>query len=204
VVALGVMIAGAASADPGRGSERGNGYRNSQSRHSDYARVIDVDPIVRRIRVSVPQEECWNETQVAPSAPTRTEIRSTLIGGLIGAAVGHRVSTHHDVPSSAAMVGGSLIGAAIGNGIGANRAERRGDYREQAYQTVQQCEVNYREQWQNQVDGYRVTYIFNGERYTTQMPYDPGPRLRVDVNVRPVYDRNADRYVADYRPDPRR
>ncbi|HTE39271.1 MAG TPA: hypothetical protein VK629_00490, partial [Steroidobacteraceae bacterium] len=174
-----------------RGYERGNAYRTGQYRDGQYARVVDVDPIVRRVRVSVPQEECWNESRVAPSAPSRTEIRSTIIGGLIGAAVGHRVSTHADVSSSAAVVGGSLIGAAIGSGIGINKAERRGDYRDPAYQTVQRCEVNHREQWEEQVDGYRVTYMFNGQRYTTQMPYDPGPRLRVDVNVRPVQDQFA-------------
>src|SRR5687768_12471469 len=30
----------------------------------DYARVVDVEPLTRRIRVSEPRRECWNETRV--------------------------------------------------------------------------------------------------------------------------------------------
>ncbi len=160
-----------------------------------YARVVDVEPIVRRVRVSSPQRECWNEERAVRSGPSRTEIRATIVGGLIGAAVGHRVSGRHDVPTPVAMVGGSLLGAAIGNGIGANRAARRGEYRDVGYESVQRCEVGYRDEWAEQIDGYQVTYVYRGREYTTRMPYDPGQRIRVDVDVRPVFEnRHDDRY----------
>ncbi|MBC8027966.1 MAG: hypothetical protein H7Y89_18395, partial [Steroidobacteraceae bacterium] len=48
--------------------------RYEQSRYDDgryqdgaeyeYARVVDVEPLTRRIRVSEPRRECWNETRV--------------------------------------------------------------------------------------------------------------------------------------------
>jgi len=31
-----------------------------------------------------------------------------------------------------------------------------------------------------------VTYRYHGHVYRTRLPYDPGSRLAVDVNVRPV------------------
>jgi uncharacterized protein YcfJ len=196
VVALGVFgVAGVALAGQphwaqdkwakGKGHDRQyeRGYRDS-----DYARVIDVDPIVRRVRVSEPQESCWVEEEAVRSGPARSEIRGTLIGGLIGAAVGHQLGRHHDV-GPAAIVGGSMIGAAIGNGVGAGKAERRGEYVPVRYRDVERCQVNYRETWEERIDGYEVTYVYNGRKYTTVMPYDPGKRILVDVNVRPVTGR---------------
>jgi uncharacterized protein YcfJ len=36
-----------------------------------------------------------------------------------------------------------------------------------------------------QLQGYEVHYVYGGREYTTQMPYDPGQRLRVNVDVQP-------------------
>ena len=30
----------------------------------DYARVVDVQPLTTRVRVTTPQRECWDETRV--------------------------------------------------------------------------------------------------------------------------------------------
>jgi uncharacterized protein YcfJ len=47
---------------------------------------------------------------------------------------------------------------------------------------VQRCEtVNNLEQ---RIEGYEVRYIYDGREYTTRLPYDPGSRLRVNVDVR--------------------
>jgi len=35
------------------------------------------------------------------------------------------------------------------------------------------------------LQGYEVHYVYGGREYTTQLPYDPGQRLRVDVDVKP-------------------
>ena len=39
---------------------------------------------------------------------------------------------------------------------------------------------------QNRTVGYHVTYEYNGRHYTTQLPYDPGDRMRVRVAVAPA------------------
>ena len=186
LVTLTAAVSGTALANPPQwANARGNHDRHY--RDSDYARVVDVDPIVRRVRVSSPQQECWNEERPVSSGASGTEIRSTIVGGLIGAVVGHQVAHHHN--EAAGVVGGSLIGAAIGNSIGASQAAKRGEYRQVSYESVQRCEVNYRDEWAEQIDGYRVTYVYNGREYTTRMPYDPGQRIRVGVDVRPEIDR---------------
>jgi uncharacterized protein YcfJ len=191
LVALG-MLGMASSATAGHPPQwakaKGRAHYDRDYRDAEYARVVDVDPIVRRVRVSEPEQSCWTEEEAVRSGPARSEVRGTLIGGLIGAAVGHQLGRHQDV-GPVAIVGGSMIGAAIGNGVGASKAERRGEYVPVRYRDVERCEVNYRESWEETIDGYEVTYVYNGRKYTTVMPYDPGKRVRVDVNVRPVYDR---------------
>jgi uncharacterized protein YcfJ len=185
LVTLTAAVSGTALANPPHWANA-RGYRDHDSRDSDYARVVGVDPIVRRVRVSTPQRECWNEDRPVSSGASGTEIRSTLIGGLIGAGVGHQIS--HRSHDPIAVVGGALVGAAIGNSIGANQAAKRGEYAQGSYESVQRCEVSYHDEWAEQVDGYRVTYAYNGREYTTRMPYDPGQRIRVGVDVRPEID----------------
>jgi uncharacterized protein YcfJ len=182
LVTLTVAVSGAALANPPHWSNA-RGDRDRNDRDSDYARVVNVDPIVHRVRVSTPERECSNEERPVSSGATGTEIRSTLIGGLIGAVVGHQIG--HRSHDPVAVVGGSLVGAAIGNSIGASQAAKRGEYAQVSYETVQRCAVNYRDEWAEEIDGYRVTYVYNGREYTTRMPYDPGQRIRVGVEVRP-------------------
>ena len=45
--------------------------------------------------------------------------------------------------------------------------------------------------WESRIVGYRVTYEYHGHLYTTVLPYDPGPRMPVQVSVAPVEDRLA-------------
>jgi uncharacterized protein YcfJ len=146
--------------------------------------VIDVDPIVRRVRITTPDRECWNETQeVYPRQ--RSSAGSVILGGLIGGVIGHQIGHGN---RNAPTVAGAVVGAAIGNEIGKHSAARNG-YMVPVQRDVQRCDVVYRDDFEERVEGYRVTYVYNGREYTTRMPYDPGPRLRVDVNVRPEFER---------------
>jgi uncharacterized protein YcfJ len=48
---------------------------------------------------------------------------------------------------------------------------------------VQRCgTVNNTEM---QLQGYEVHYLYDGREYTTRLPYDPGSRVRVNVDVHP-------------------
>jgi uncharacterized protein YcfJ len=150
----------------------------------EYARVLDVDPIISRVRVSNPARECWNETQTVYTNPRSSTPRSTLVGGLIGGAVGHRIGHRaglgHD---PMAVVAGGLIGAAIGHDIGERRDERNGNYAVPVERSVERCNVSYHDSWEERIDGYRVTYIYHGRTYTTRMPYDPGPTVRMNDDL---------------------
>ncbi len=183
LVILGAVgVSAAAFADPPRWAKDRDHY-SDRYRDNDYARVVDVEPIVRRVRVTTPDRECWNETQqVYPSRPMGSA-GSMILGGLIGGVIGHQIG-HGDRHTP--TLAGAIVGAAIGNEVGQQRVDRD-EYTAPVERTVQRCNVTYRDNWEERTDGYRVTYVYNGQEHTTIMPYDPGERIHVDVNVRPDF-----------------
>jgi uncharacterized protein YcfJ len=106
------------------GEDRGHKYAKDRDYERDsgydYARVVDVEPIVRNVRVSTPRRECWMETRyesvpryeqqrVAGPRP-RGAAGSMILGGIIGAAIGNQVGSGDG--RRAAPVAGAIIGSA--------------------------------------------------------------------------------------------
>jgi uncharacterized protein YcfJ len=153
----------------------------------DYARVVDVEPLTTRVRVSTPQRECWDESRYdqgryGHGPMPRSSAGGAVLGAVIGGVLGHQIG--HGRGRDAATAAGVVIGAAVGS----NQAERRNGYASvppREY-TVQRCETRYHDEWQERTDGYRVTYVYHGRRQVTELPYRPGDRIRVRVDVSPV------------------
>jgi uncharacterized protein YcfJ len=148
----------------------------------DYARVVSSEPILRTVTVRTPVRECWNDTEyydVARAAPGTAA--STLAGALVGGVVGHQFGSGHS--NYAATVAGTMLGAAVGNAV----AQRQFGYVSERYERpVRRCQTTMRETREDRIDGYRVVYEYRGQKYGTQMPYDPGREIRVRVDVRPA------------------
>lgn len=148
----------------------------------DYARVVDVQPLMTRVRVSSPQRECWDETRVddrgygGPRSSAGGAILGAVIGGVIGSQVG----------SGRGRDAATAAGAVIGAGIGHRQAQRNANTPPPREYTVERCDTRYSEHWEERVDGYKVTYVYNGRRQVTQLPYKPGNRIRVRVDVSPA------------------
>lgn len=148
----------------------------------DYARVVDVQPLVERVRYRAPVQECFDVER----GPDRTG--STLAGGLLGAVIGHQFGSGGG--RRAATVAGAVIGGAVANDAAARAEARDDDYGYDrgrgrvSYET--QCRVRDEARYEERVRAYRVIYRFHGREYTTELPYDPGPRLRVAVDARPL------------------
>jgi uncharacterized protein YcfJ len=180
VVVAGIFVAGSALAAPPPWSNSRH-ERDSYDGY-DYAPVRNVTPITRQVRVETPRRECFDDVRYVESRPDISDPQvggRTVLGGIIGGVIGHQIGSGRgrDVAT--------IAGAAIGAGVGYNTAAKRGspDVREE---TVQRCEVRYDEQYEERIEGYRVTYEYNGREFTTRMPYDPGDRIRVRVAVAPA------------------
>lgn len=197
LVATGLMLTGQAAFAGGKHGNHYDGDRYDREDGYDYARVVDVDPIMRRVRVETPRRECYQETRYDydDRAPRRYEARQDragpmILGGIIGAAIGNQIGRGDG--RRAATVAGAIIGSAIGHDAGNRRPVRDERYgyesRESREYTVERCDTRMEESWEERIDGYRVTYMYNGRRGVTQLPYDPGERIRVRVDVRPADD----------------
>lgn len=153
----------------------------------DYAKVLDVEPIVSVIRVQTPQRECWEE-QVVHRAPSRgyhagaQSFTPAILGGILGGVVGNQFG--HGSGKTALTVGGALLGASMGNDLARRRHGAYGPGR--SYTTTEeQCRVTNAYHEEERIDGYRVRYRYKGETFVTQLDHDPGPRLRVRVQLSP-------------------
>lgn len=156
------------------------GLADHERGSADYARVTHVEPLVRHVDVSTPRRECWEEP--VRHYETRNDYTTgrTIVGGLIGAAIGNRIGSGRG--RDAATVAGGLAGAAIG----ANSARR--DARVEEHVSYEQhCRTIHERHTEERIEGYEVTYRYGGRVYTTVMDEHPGSRIPVNVQVRPVY-----------------
>lgn len=160
---------------------KARGYRDAQY---DEARVVEVEPIVRRVRVETPRRECWDEVRTVYHEPRGGHAQAAgpmILGGIIGGVLGSQVGSGRG--RDAATVAGAVIGASVGHDAAARRTRSGGEVEEY---TVERCATRYEDAYEERVDGYHVTYEYRGREYTTRLPYDPGDRIRVRVDVEPA------------------
>ena len=153
---------------------RGAGY--------DYAKVVRANPIYQTVRYPVDEQVCWEEQVWQGRRPSAAPV---VLGAVIGGVVGHQFG---DGDGRTAM---TVAGAAVGGAIGAQVA--RNNYRHGGYPGVgERCEMQRNWRTEQRITGWDVTYRYRGAIYHTRTLENPGRRIRVVVNARPV------RYYSGY------
>ena len=151
----------------------------------DYAKVSSVVPQVEQI--NRPRQECRTEIvpvqrQVSTRQPgTGHNTGGAIVGGIAGALIGRQIG--HGDGRSAATAAGAIIGALSGDRIENNNAQATTETIT-TEQEVKRCRMV--DHWETRNVGYNVTYEYKGRQYTTQLSYDPGTRLKVNVAVTPA------------------
>ncbi|MDB5857310.1 MAG: hypothetical protein JWQ76_999 [Ramlibacter sp.] len=124
--------------------------------------VLSSQPVVQQ--VAVPRQLCNNQVVQAPNTGG-----GALLGGLTGAAVG---SAFGGGSGRAAALGvGAILGAVVGSNVEAQNNTR----------VVPNCVTE--NTYENRTVAWNVTYEYSGRQYTVQMPYDPGPTVRLQVSA---------------------
>lgn len=175
---LGMLMTSCASADHHAYGHYHDDYRYTgyeQSSYGDYGRVIDARPIYRQVAIEVPRESCGVETVVHEERRRGGDsFAGTVVGGLVGAAIGHELGNGR----GAATAAGGLIGASIGN-------DAAGGGREVTYRDREVCRTRYTTEYEQRIVGYDVSYSYQGRVYQTRTDRHPGDRINLAVAVRP-------------------
>jgi uncharacterized protein YcfJ len=162
---LGASTALAGHDDRGRG--RGHAYGHYRSAPAVIsARVVDVEPLVRRVTVNRPRQECWDEIVREPVRPFGVA-GPTAAGSIVGAAIGRQFGSGNDRDIL------TVLGAVAGGAVARERAIRNGAGAARDV-AVQRCEVVHDRVTEEVVDGYLVTYRLDGRNYTMRTDRHPG------------------------------
>ncbi|MCY7308259.1 MAG: glycine zipper 2TM domain-containing protein [Rhodoferax sp.] len=140
------------------GSAAGMGFAQ------DLGRVLSSTALINQ--VSLPRQVCSNETvQLTSQSSGGGAVLGAVAGGAVGNAIGQ--GSGRAAATLLGIVGGAMLG---------DRIEGPGSVQNQ---NIQRCSlVNMTE---NRVTGYQVVYEYAGKQYSVQMPYDPGPTVRLQV-----------------------
>lgn len=160
---------------------------------SDYVDTADV--IAARPRI----ERITESRQDCDPAPAQRKDSSSVIAPIIGGVAGGLIG--HQVGQGRGQTAATIIGAAGGAVAGSAVAERNN----QSARAPQQCRTV--ETTREVVNGYDVTYRYNGRDVSVVMPYDPGRTVRVGITAiadqsAPPPDRRVDSGRSNYNPPP--
>lgn len=137
---------------------------------SEYGTVISSTAVTTQ--VAVPQQQCTDQQALVQP---RSSGGGALLGALVGGVVGHNL--------------GEGFGRAAATGLGVVAGSVIGDRTEAANTPAAAVPVRSCQNvtsYENRIVGYDVTYEFNGQRYTTRVAQDPGPRIALNVSVAPA------------------
>ena len=141
--------------------------------------VTAVEPLVRVVTRKIPHETCFDErvkvVQAGGSHSATPGILGAVIGGVVGGSLGHN-SRYQPVMAGA----GAVLGASVGHDISHQRNSQS------YYVTEQRCEVDYELRDEENIIGYRVSYLYGDNIYHTETRNHPGQTIELQVDLRPV------------------
>jgi uncharacterized protein YcfJ len=143
----------------------------------DFAEVLGSTPVYRQVHVSSPQVQCIQQPVADAGLSSGNVVAGTILGGVAGGVVGNAVGRNSG--QALATVVGAVFGAVAGNRLAGGGASASLD-------TQQQCRRLETDRIENRLDGYEVTYRYQGRLYHTRLREDPGPRLPVKIDVQPA------------------
>lgn len=170
-------------------------------RFTVYADVVDVRPVYREVRYSEPRRECWTERESyvveehrhGPRHGRRHGGGDALVGGVIGGVIGNQLGRGgSDGARAGATIAGAIIGSAVANEASASAARHRRHHSHRPRtvvretRPVERCRTVDDVRYEERLQHYDVTYRYEGRTFTTRLPRDPGPRLELQVSVRPA------------------
>lgn len=158
----------------------GRPHHGGPKSFTDTARVVNVEPVYEDVTTSHPNKECWEEEVYYSDYDDGRDNTAVnmIVGGALGGALGHNLGRHSD----SAKIAGAVIGSAIGYDAGRRHGRKHRLHRG----TEERCQTVYEKETHERLNGYRVTWRYHGQTFTSRMNKDPGTRIRVRVRLTPL------------------
>jgi uncharacterized protein YcfJ len=131
----------------------------------EVGRVLSSTPVIQQ--VAVPRQVCSNQP-VAVQQPNSGA--GAVVGGIAGGVIGNQIGGGSGRAAATAL--GLIGGALLGNRVESNTNQPQ-------VENVAQCSTQTF--YENRTMGYSVRYEYAGKEYQVQMPYDPGPTIKLQV-----------------------
>lgn len=133
------------------------------------ARVIASQPIYETI--SEPRTQCWTETVGHHRGYRHDSGGGAVVGAIAGGLLGSTIGKGNGRVAAAAV--GAATGAVIGDRLD-------GRYADGPHQ-IERCQTT--DNQRRVIAGYDVRYRYQGQDYSTRLPYEPGRHVRLRVSV---------------------
>ncbi len=143
------------------------------------ARVIKYSERYVTVRESRPTEEC-REVTVSGSKGSTSSDTPELLGAIVGGALGKNISNDKDGKT------GAIIGGLLGASIASDLEKKNAESKRTPSRTEVRCSTVHREVEVQRIDGYDVTYEYNGHLFTSQTKTPPGNAIPVKIYVLPA------------------
>jgi uncharacterized protein YcfJ len=129
------------------------------------ARVVSVEPITTKSYRTVPRQSCTMIEEY------RGDGHAAVTGAIVGGVIGRNVAKDKDA--------GTVVGAIVGSAIATENARPN-------VRMVERCSTYNDREYFERIDGYNVTFEYEGRLRTTRLDTDPGNTIRLKV-VKKVY-----------------
>jgi uncharacterized protein YcfJ len=157
--------------------------------YDSYARVTQVTPIYDTYTVREPYQECHLEKRIVEPRKhhhRNTSTTPTIVGALIGGAIGNELG-HNKSNKRVGAVAGAILGGSIANDLTRQSRNHHPRHHHNSYATTERvCTTHYHVSHEKQVTAYDVNYKYQGQTYSTVMNTHPGRKIRVAVDVKPI------------------
>lgn len=139
-------------------------------------KVVKVAEHYSEITRFIPEEKCY-KVAVNDRRGDTSSHTPELVGAVLGGAIGNEINN-----SDISKIAGALLGASIASDLEKQNAKSKGG----SARTEVRCEIVEREVTSTELDGYRVTFEYDGQLYSSIVNSKPGPKMDVNLYIIPV------------------
>ena len=151
----------------------------------DYAKVVDVQPVIEIVQVPEDRQVC-RERPVQRRVAEHRSPAPTIFGAILGGVIGNQLSRGHGHGHGNSRAAATVAGAAIGSMVATEVQYSK--YPPRYYtQYVQMCDTETNWRSEERVIAWDVSWKYQGQIYHSRMDERPGERIPVRISVDPVY-----------------